>query len=247
MTESGADELAPRPRVITCYASSSASAPSVYQEAAFALGVAIAKRGWQQRNGGGRYGLMGKLTEGALSVGGRIDAVILDIFRVHNCHPALPSVRTVTNMAERKRGLFLESDAFVALPGGLGTLEELAEVLSWRQLGFHQKPIVLFDVDGYWQPILDWIRAATAQKMISAQFLDNSGVQCAVSAEGVCDAIEQAWCSTANIEQETLPDAYLASMAPAQNGNGPMDSACETEPAADWSRTSPGQSTEILK
>jgi len=223
--------------VVTCYASSSANAPEHYQQAAFELGVAIAKRGWSQRNGGGRFGLMGKLTEGALSVGGRVDAVILDIFRVHNCHPELPSVRTVTNMAERKRGLYLDSDAFVALPGGLGTLEELAEVLSWRQLGFHNKPIVLFDVDGYWEPIVEWMRAAASLKMINAHFLHHGGVRCESTAEGVCDAIEQAWRAPAPSLEDAPSRCKIADRMTAGTRDKLDTDGTAIDAAADWTWT----------
>jgi predicted Rossmann-fold nucleotide-binding protein len=149
-------------------------------------------------------------------------------------------------MAERKRGLYLESDAFVALPGGLGTLEELAEVLSWRQLGFHQKPIVLFDVEGYWQPILDWMRDATTKRMISAQFLNN-GVYSAATVQGVCEAIEQAWSSPASIGPELHSEGYAIPEPSVQKIDNAVDGVYGKEPAADWTQTQLSPSADITR
>jgi hypothetical protein len=118
------------------------------------LGDALARRGHVLVYGGGRTGLMGVVADAALAAGGQVHGVILEAFieaGVH--HEGIHELFRVDDMRARKRGLDERADAFVALPGGLGTLEELAEILSFRKLGFHQRPLVLLDTDGYWAPL----------------------------------------------------------------------------------------------
>ena len=105
--------------------------------------------------GGGSTGLMGELAEAALAQGGRVIGVIpAGLFAREAVHTGLTELREVTSMHERKKLMYDLSDAFVALPGGLGTLEELAEVATWSQLGLHSKPVVLLNVGGFWDPLL---------------------------------------------------------------------------------------------
>jgi len=105
--------------------------------------------------GGGSTGLMGELADAALAQGGRVIGVIpAGLFAREINHAGLTELREVTSMHERKRLMYDLSDAFVALPGGLGTLEELAEVATWSQLGLHSKPVVLLNVGGFWDPLL---------------------------------------------------------------------------------------------
>jgi uncharacterized protein (TIGR00730 family) len=136
---------------VTVYASSSATVDQSYKDEAYALGKAIAEAGFVQCNGGGRYGLMGAVTDGALASSGVVDAVILRMFVGANMHPG-PHREVVISetMSERKLGLTMRGDAFFALPGGLGTLEELAEIASWRQLELHYKPLVLINTNGFY-------------------------------------------------------------------------------------------------
>ncbi len=140
---------------ITVFASSSERIDPAFKEPARELGRRIAERGWDLVWGGGRYGLMGAVADGARDAGGRTISVILQEFIDKNVHcERANEVEAVTDMRLRKRGLAERGDAFVALPGGLGTIDEVAETLSFKQLGFHDRPVVLLDTLGYWQPLL---------------------------------------------------------------------------------------------
>ena len=142
-------------RAVCVFCGSSAPADPRYLDAARALGALIARRNVALVYGGGSTGLMGELADAALARGGRVIGVIpAGLFAREAGHSGLTELREVTSMHERKRLMYDLSDAFVALPGGLGTLEELAEVATWSQLGLHSKPIVLLNVGGFWDPLL---------------------------------------------------------------------------------------------
>lgn len=119
------------------------------------FGAAVAARGWTLVFGGGRVGLMGALADGALAAGGQVIGVIpRSLVAREVAHPGLTRLEVVEDMAVRKTRMIELSDAFATLPGGLGTLDELFEVLTLRQIGEHSKPIALLDQDGYWQALL---------------------------------------------------------------------------------------------
>ena len=140
---------------ITVYASSSERIDPGYKLIAEELGRRIAERGCELVWGGGRYGLMGAVSKGAREAGGRTIGVILQEFIDKNVHcEGANEMASVNDMRVRKRGLAERGDAFVALPGGLGTLEEILEILSFKQLGFHDRPVVFLDALGFWQPLL---------------------------------------------------------------------------------------------
>jgi len=140
-------------RRVTVYAGSSRGAPSQHLDLAARVGRAVAEAGWVLVYGGADVGLMGACADAALAAGGRVEGVILDTFsRV--AHSSLDELEVVGDMRSRKAGLAHRGDAFCALPGGFGTLEELSEILVERQLGFHTKPVVLVDPGGFWQPLL---------------------------------------------------------------------------------------------
>ena len=112
-------------------------------------------------------GLMGELADTALGHGGRVIGVIpTGLFAREVHHTGLTELREVGSMHERKQLMYDLSDAFVALPGGLGTLEELAEVATWSQLGLHSKPVALLDIDGFWEPLV-----ALLDRMVGTGFL----------------------------------------------------------------------------
>lgn len=162
---------AARPFRVTVYASSSERIDPAYLPIAEDLGRRIAGRGWDLVWGGGRFGLMGAVSRGARAAGGRTIGVILQQFIDKNVHcDAAHEMASVTDMRLRKRGLDESGDAFVALPGGLGTMEELLEVLSFRQLGLHDKPIVILDALGYWRPLLDMLEHGFAGGFIQPHF-----------------------------------------------------------------------------
>lgn len=160
-----------RPFRVTVYASSSERVDRRYFEVAEDVGRRIAARGWDLVWGGGRYGLMGAVSRGARAGGARTIGVILQQFIDKNvqCDDA-HEMASVTDMRTRKRGLDEAGDAFLALPGGLGTLEELLEVLSFKQLGFHDRPVVILDAFGYWQPLLQMLERGFVEGFIQPQF-----------------------------------------------------------------------------
>lgn len=119
------------------------------------LGTLIADRGIDLVYGGGQVGLMGEMADAALAAGGRVVGVIPSgLFSREVAHRGVTELHEVGSMHERKALMYDRSDAFIALPGGFGTLDELAEVVTWTQLGLHGKPTVLLDVDGFWDPFV---------------------------------------------------------------------------------------------
>jgi uncharacterized protein (TIGR00730 family) len=156
-----------QPRAICVFCGASAGASPAYLSAARAVGAALAGRGIELVYGGSRVGLMGAVADAALAVGGRVTGVIpLALVERELAHTGLTDLRIVTTLHERKALMAELSDAFLALPGGLGTLEELAEVLSWAQLGLHAKPIAALDIEGYFAGLAGYLDHATAEGFI---------------------------------------------------------------------------------
>src|SRR5207249_47919 len=140
------------------YCGSSDRVDEVYRQAAVELGHALARHGVELVYGGGRVGLMGLCADAALAAGGRVTGIIprhLHDFEIG--HHGLTELHVVESMHERKRMMFELADAVAVLPGGLGTLDETFEVITWRQLRLHDKPIVVVDIAGYWQPFQDLV------------------------------------------------------------------------------------------
>jgi uncharacterized protein (TIGR00730 family) len=137
---------------ICVYCGSSTGADPVFAEAARRLGTTLAQHHITLVYGGGAVGLMGVLADAALAAGGEVQGVIpRNLFRRDVPHQGLTQLIEVDSMHERKQKMFELADAFVALPGGMGTLEELTEMATWAQLGLHHKPIATLDVKGYWR------------------------------------------------------------------------------------------------
>jgi uncharacterized protein (TIGR00730 family) len=150
-------------RTLCVFCGSSIRVDEAYRAAAVRLGEAIAKAGVTLVYGGGKIGLMGLLADSALTNGGRVVGVIPGFLRdLEVAHDGLTELRVVDSMHERKRVMFELADAFVVLPGGFGTLDEMIEIVTWRQLGLHDKPVLLLDVNGFWQPLRELIRAIVA-------------------------------------------------------------------------------------
>ena len=142
-------------RAVCVFCGSSMPGDPRYRDAARALGALIARRGIDLVYGAGSTGLMGELADAALAGGGRVIGVIpAGLFAREVGHTGLTTLHEVASMHERKQLMYDLCDAFVALPGGLGTLEELAEVATWSQLGLHSKPVALLDVGGFWDPLV---------------------------------------------------------------------------------------------
>jgi uncharacterized protein (TIGR00730 family) len=152
---------------ICVYAGSAPGANPAYRAAARRLTGEAARRGAGVVYGGGSLGLMGVLADAALEAGGQVTGVIprfLDEREVG--HHGVSDLRVVETMHERKMLMADLADAFVVLPGGIGTLEELVEMLSWSQLGLHRKPIGLLDTEGFWQPLITLLDHMTTEEFV---------------------------------------------------------------------------------
>jgi uncharacterized protein (TIGR00730 family) len=140
---------------ICVYCGSAVGKDSAHRAAAHRFGEILAENGIRLVYGGGRIGLMGVIADAAIAGGGSVTGVIPGHLESREKgHRGVTELRVVDSMHARKNAMFELADAFVILPGGLGTLDETFEILTWRQLGLHDKPIVLVDVSGYWQPFL---------------------------------------------------------------------------------------------
>lgn len=145
-------------KAICVYCGSNAGERPDYVDGARALGRAIAGRGATLVYGGARVGLMGAVAEAALAAGGRVVGIIPEALVAKEiAHPALSELHVVASMHARKTMMADLSDGFVALPGGVGTLEEIFEMWTWAQLGHHVKPCALLDVAGYWRKLVAFL------------------------------------------------------------------------------------------
>jgi len=153
-------------RSICVYCGSSPGRQPLYVEAGQALGRSIAQSGLRLVYGGGTKGIMGAVADGAMAAGGPVTGIIPRFLmtkeRTASDLDRLDELVITEDMHQRKHMMFEKSDAFVALPGGIGTLEEIVEIMTWAQLGRHRKPIVFANLDGFWNPmtaLLDHMRA----------------------------------------------------------------------------------------
>ena len=142
-------------KTVCVYCGSGPGTNPLFVEAAIALGKALAENGIRLVYGGGSIGLMGAVATSVLDHGGTVTGIIPDFLTAReNALTRIQEMIVTPDMHERKRLMFERSDAFVALPGGIGTLEELVEQLTWQQLGRHSKPILLANIDDFWEPLL---------------------------------------------------------------------------------------------
>jgi uncharacterized protein (TIGR00730 family) len=154
-------------RAVCVFCGSSCGARPVYAEAARRLGVLLAARGLVTVTGAGHVGLMGELADAALAAGGRVVGVIPQaLVQRELAHRGLSELHVVETMHQRKALMADKSDAFVALPGGYGTLDELFEILTWAQLGLHTRPVGLLNVAGYFDALLAWIDQAVKERFL---------------------------------------------------------------------------------
>jgi uncharacterized protein (TIGR00730 family) len=152
---------------ICIFCGSNGGVDPAYLAAAQTVGAGLARRGIRVVYGGGRVGMMGAVADAARAEGGEVVGVIpQQIFDLEIGHTGLDDLRVVSSMHERKALMAELADAFVALPGGIGTLEELFEVYTWAQLGLHVKPLALLDVAGYFEPLAAFLDHAVAQRFL---------------------------------------------------------------------------------
>lgn len=156
-------------RNICVYCGSGQGAKPIYAEAARTLGRALAENDIGLVYGGGSLGLMGEVARATLDACGRVTGIIPEFLSEKEQMLTQADELIVTkDMHERKQLMFLKSDAFVALPGGIGTLEELVEQLTWSQLGRHEKPIIVADIGGFWSPFLNLLQHMKEDAFIRA-------------------------------------------------------------------------------
>ena len=152
---------------VCVYCGSNSGAKPIYTERAIALGTELAKRGLGLVYGGGNVGLMGVVADAVLAAGGEVIGVIPEqLVNWEVAHKGVTKLEVVGSMHERKARMFDLSDGFIALPGGFGTLDEMFEMLTWRQLGIGDKPCAFLDVDGFYEPLITML-----DRMVSERFL----------------------------------------------------------------------------
>lgn len=155
---------------ICVFCGSSSGRDGIYAAIARDVGTSFARRGIEVVYGGGRIGLMGQVADAALAAGGRVIGVIPQRLNEREiAHSGLTELHVVGSMHERKALMAHRSDAFLALPGGFGTLEEFCEAVTWTQLGIHEKPCGLLNAQGYFDPLIAMFDRAVEAGFISAQ------------------------------------------------------------------------------
>ena len=170
-------------KTVCVYCGSGPGTNPRFVEAAIGLGKALALNGIRLVYGGGSIGLMGAIATSVLDHGGTVTGIIPDFLTTReNALKRVQEMIVTPDMHERKRLMFERSDAFVALPGGVGTLEELVEQLTWKQLGRHEKPVLLANIDNFWEPLLalfahmratEFIRPSLAVDILKAERVED--------------------------------------------------------------------------
>ncbi|MCV0397695.1 MAG: TIGR00730 family Rossman fold protein [Rhizobiaceae bacterium] len=159
-------------RSVCVYCGSSPGRSPAYVEAGRELGRSIARHGIRLVYGGGARGVMGAVSAGTREAGGSVTGIIPAFLvrkeSAEDTLDALDEAIVVDTMHQRKQAMFDRSDAFIALPGGLGTLEEIVEIMTWAQLGHHEKPIVFADIGGFWSPMSTLLERMNAEGFIHA-------------------------------------------------------------------------------
>jgi len=167
---------------VCVYCGSSSQVAQIYKDAATSLGQLLGERGIRVVYGGGRVGLMGLVADAALEKGGEVIGVIpRHIAEFEVAHRTLTALHVVETMHQRKSMMADLSQAFIVLPGGLGTLDEAFEILTWKQLGLHNHPVLIVNIGGYWDPLIALIRHAAEQGFVRPQhanlFQEVAGVE----------------------------------------------------------------------
>ncbi len=172
---------------VTVYAASSEQIPQAYFDAAQRLGTILAQRGAAVINGGGRRGLMGAVNDAVLAAGGRAIGIIPRFMEERGWqHPGLSRIIVTEDMHTRKATMAELSDAAIALPGGVGTFEELLEIITWRKLSLYSGPVVIFNVEGYYDDLLAMLDCAESQGFLNT-YSDKKLYRVAATAEEAAD------------------------------------------------------------
>jgi uncharacterized protein (TIGR00730 family) len=186
-------------RTVCVYCGSGPGTNHHFSESAKALGKIFAENGIRLVYGGGSLGLMGAIATSVLDHGGMVTGIIPEFLRKReNALTRVQEMIVTPDMHERKRLMFERSDAFVALPGGVGTLEELVEQLTWQQLGRHTKPVLLANIDGFWEPLL-----ALLAHMRATEFIRPSLTVDILKAERVEDILPRLRAAAARAPEST--------------------------------------------
>jgi uncharacterized protein (TIGR00730 family) len=191
-------------RTVCVYCGSGSGTNPRFIEAAQALGKIFAENGIRLVYGGGSVGMMGAVARAVLDHGGDVTGIIPEFLVQKEVMMPLKDLIVTPDMHERKRLMFEHSDAFVALPGGIGTLEELVEQLTWKQLGRHAKPVLLADIDGFWGPLLDLFTHMRATQFIRTDM--SVEILKAERVEDILPRLRAAAARVADSETEMAPD-----------------------------------------
>jgi uncharacterized protein (TIGR00730 family) len=159
-------------RAVCVYCGSSNSASPAYLEAAARLGKTLAREGVKLVYGGGGVGLMGACARAAHEAGGDVLGIMPQFLRGREILFDDVETIVVQSMHERKQLLFDNADAFIVLPGGIGTLEEVIELMSWRRMSLHAKPLVFYSPDGFWEPLFELLRHTVEEKLTPPELLE---------------------------------------------------------------------------
>lgn len=147
-------------KAVCVYCGSSARVKDVYQNSAKELGALLAQENYRTIYGGASVGLMGLLADHALAAGGTVTGIMSrNLVDYEIDHKGLSEIHIVDTMHKRKQMMVDFADAFVVLPGGVGTLDELFEVITWKQIGLHDKPIIIVNINNYWEKMVEMLRA----------------------------------------------------------------------------------------
>ena len=160
-------------RQVAVFCGSKLGGRSSFAEAVDLLGRGLAERGMGLVYGGGRIGLMGRLADAALDAGGTVVGIIPEFLSAREvAHARVSELMTTDSMHARKQLMFARADAFVCMPGGLGTLDELIEIVTWRQVGLHDKPVLIVDIDGWARGLVASLEASVADGFADPSTLD---------------------------------------------------------------------------
>lgn len=188
-------------QTVCVYCGSSNTASKNYFDMASQVGKILAKNGMDIIYGGGHVGLMGTVADSALIAGGNVTGIIPHHLFVREVqHEGLTRLIVVDNMHERKAKMVEQSDAFVILPGGFGTMDETFEIITWKQLGLHDKPVILLNFEGYWDPFV-----SLAQNIVAHNFATSEDMNLFTVVEGTENLI--------NTLDKAIPQSFEADLS----------------------------------